>query len=165
MELCAAAVVAVRLDQLIRKELDLSLKSSFFWTDSTAVLFCIKNATKRFPVFVANRLATIETCTNINQWFHVPSDLSLAAKDLGATDWLHGPSFLLQPQSKWPSLEVTKFQPMDDLLPIKMPIVQTVTMVKQDCFNLLINRCSTLHKLKRLTARLLQFTSYLQHRV
>ena len=38
-------------------------------------------------------------------------------------------------------------------------------MVKQDCFNLLINRCSTLHKLKRLTARLLQFTSYLQHRV
>ena len=48
---------------------------------------------------------------------------------------------------------------------VKMPIVQTVTMVKQDCFNLLINRCSNLHKLKRLTARLLQFTSYLQHRV
>ena len=80
MELCAA-VVAVRLDQLIRKELDLPLKSSFFWTDSTAVLFCIKNATKRFPVFVANRLATIETCTNINQWFHVPSDLSCQRSD------------------------------------------------------------------------------------
>ena len=55
-----AAVLAVRLDEMIRKELDLSITSSFFWTDSTAVLYSIKNTTKHFWVFVANRLASIE---------------------------------------------------------------------------------------------------------
>ena len=60
-----AAVQAVKLDELVRKERDLSLDSSFFWIDSTSVLYCIKNYTKRFPVFVANRLSIIENHTDI----------------------------------------------------------------------------------------------------
>jgi len=60
-----AAVLAIRLDELTRKELELPLNSSYFWVDSTAVLYCIRNITKRFPVFVANRLAAIENHTNI----------------------------------------------------------------------------------------------------
>jgi len=33
---------------------------TFFWTDSTAVLQTLRNTSKHFPVFVANRLSKIE---------------------------------------------------------------------------------------------------------
>ena len=54
-----AAVLAVRLSCLLKAELDLPVVL-IFWTDSTVVLHCIKNNTKCFPVFAANRLAIIE---------------------------------------------------------------------------------------------------------
>ena len=46
-----AAVLAVKLAELIRKELDLSLNSSFFWIDSTSVLCCIKTRLKDLLFF------------------------------------------------------------------------------------------------------------------
>ena len=103
-----AAVLAIRLDEMIRKELDLPITSSFFWTDSTAVLYSIKNTTKRFPVFVANRLASIERGSNVNQWRHVPSKLNpadsaskgLEACSLDTVKWLKGPEFLLRSESE-----------------------------------------------------------------
>ena len=60
-----AAVLAVRLSCLLKAELDLPV-ILIFWTDSTAVLHCIKNNTERFPVFVANRLATIKQNTELH---------------------------------------------------------------------------------------------------
>ncbi|XP_077986123.1 uncharacterized protein LOC144440611 [Glandiceps talaboti] len=58
MEL-TAATVAVRLDRLIRQELELTVNESFFWTDSRTVLRYINNETTRFHTFVANRIAVI----------------------------------------------------------------------------------------------------------
>ena len=108
-----AAVLAARLDELAKRELKLPL-DSFFWVDSTAVLYCIRNITKRFPVFVANSLATIESLSNINQWNYVPSKLNTAdiasrglkAQKLKTSEWLQGPTFLLQSQSMWPSFKI-----------------------------------------------------------
>jgi len=54
------AVLAVQLDQLVRRELFLEKCETFFWTDSTAVLQTLRNTSKHFPVFVANRLSKIE---------------------------------------------------------------------------------------------------------
>ena len=62
-----AAVVSVRLEQHVKKEFDITEIKSVFWTDSTAVLQILRNSTKRFPVFVANRLAVIETYTTADQ--------------------------------------------------------------------------------------------------
>ena len=70
-----AVVLAVRLSCLLKAELDLPVVL-IFWTDSTAVLHCIKNNTKCFPVFVANRLAIIEQNTELDCWRHVPSNLN-----------------------------------------------------------------------------------------
>ena len=167
-----AAVLAVRLDELTKGELDLSVPS-FFWIDSTAVLYCIKNITKRFPVFVANRLATIETHTDVNQWHHVPSSLNpadaasrgLEADNSISKNWLQGPSFLLQPQSKWPSLEATMDEPPNELRPVKAQTVQTIikTNRTEEAIDRLINHCSSFHKLKRLTAWFLRVMLFLQH--
>jgi len=56
-----AAVTAIRLERAVRREL-LMMESakSYFWSNLTAVLYSISNHTKRFLVFVANRLAEIE---------------------------------------------------------------------------------------------------------
>ena len=58
LELCAA-VVAVQVDQMLRKELELNLEESVFWTDSMSVLQYIRNESTRFHTFVASRLAII----------------------------------------------------------------------------------------------------------
>ena len=73
-----AAVLAVRLDELVRKELEIPQDSSFFWTDSSAVLFCMRNATSRYPIFVANCLAIIDEHTDVYKWRHIPSSLNPA---------------------------------------------------------------------------------------
>ena len=51
-----AAVLAVRFDKMLQKELQLKLEKSVFWTDSTTVLKYICNETRRFQTFVANSL-------------------------------------------------------------------------------------------------------------
>lgn len=58
MEL-TAAVVTVCMDRLWRKELQMDLVESVFWTDSASVLKYIKNETSRFQTFVANRVSEI----------------------------------------------------------------------------------------------------------
>ena len=59
-----AAVLEAKLDELAKRELKIPI-DSFFWVDSTTVFYCIKNITKKFPLFVANRLATIESLSGI----------------------------------------------------------------------------------------------------
>ncbi len=58
LELCAA-VVAVQINQMLRREIDLQLEESVFWTDSMPVLQYIRNKSTRFHTFVVNRLAII----------------------------------------------------------------------------------------------------------
>ena len=59
----SAATVAVKLDKMMQRELDIQINHSMFWTDSTAVLKYIKNENKHFQVLVANRLAVIHDGT------------------------------------------------------------------------------------------------------
>ena len=73
-----AAIVSLRLDQMLKKELLLVIEKTYFWSDSTSVLLSIYNSNKRFPVFVANRLAEIERNSDIQSWRYVPSKLNPA---------------------------------------------------------------------------------------
>ena len=109
-----AATLATRQDALLRWELDLELEPSQFWTDSTIVLQYILNQERRFYTFVANRVAEIREKTDVEQWHHVstkenPADdasRGVAAGSLGLSRWLHGPTFLLEPQKDWPKSEI-----------------------------------------------------------
>ena len=73
-----AATVAMKLDKMVRRELDIPSDRSYFWTDSTSVLKYIKNENKRFQTFVANMLAVIHDSTNPNQWFYIDTVMNLA---------------------------------------------------------------------------------------
>ena len=74
----SAATVSVRLDKMIRRELELSVDESVFWTDSTSVLKYIANSNTRFHTFVANRVSQILDGSTPVQWRHVPTKLNPA---------------------------------------------------------------------------------------
>ena len=62
-----ASVMAVRISNTIRAELDVPIDNVIFWTDSLTVLQYIKNRTRRFHRFVATRLEEIHEHTAPNQ--------------------------------------------------------------------------------------------------
>lgn len=118
----AAAVLAVRVDTMLVKELSLPLQRSTFWTDSTTVLKYILNETKRFHTYVANRVAAIREATETDQWRYVntinnPADEAsrgLTAQEFGKGKWLKGPDFLCLPPTEWPELNLNSSVPADD---------------------------------------------------
>ena len=94
---------------MLKKELDLKVSKSYFWSDSMAVLGYIRNKDKKFDVFVANRLARIHDVTAESQWNYVPTNENPAddasrgikAKALNGR-WLTGPEFLSKDPDDWP---------------------------------------------------------------
>ena len=110
----AAATIAVKVNHQIHKELQLHIDSTHYWTDSTTVLQYIRNETKRFKTFVANRLAIIRDGSGSSQWMYVNTSQNPADecsrgltvdKFLKNDRWLHGPPFLSKPQAEWPQEE------------------------------------------------------------
>ena len=97
-----AALVSVKIRNLLISELKLTVTKEVFWTDSNITLGYINNDTKRFQVFVANRVQHITESTKANQWRHVPSNRNqadsatrgLLASELERLTLLSGPKFL-----------------------------------------------------------------------
>lgn len=110
LELTAATLV-VRVDQMLRSELQLNLEESIFWTDSQSVLKYIYNQNKRFHTFVANRLSVIHDLSKEDQWKYVDSKQNPADDAsrglnieslLKSKRWLQGPEFLKNEESQGP---------------------------------------------------------------
>ncbi|XP_067023048.1 uncharacterized protein [Acropora muricata] len=108
-----AAVISVKLSHVIRDELDLTVNKIIYWTDSTSVLKCIKNETKRFHTFESNRLTIIHDGSTPQQWRYVnrednPADdgsKGLKLDVLTKNDrWLTGPKFLFEEEECWPAM-------------------------------------------------------------
>ena len=106
----SAAVVATRLDRMVRKEIGTPINDSIFWTDSTCVLGYIGNDDKRFHTFVANSVAAIQEASSPSQWRHVngkqnPADdasRGLAAEALLKSErWIISLSFLWYLEATW----------------------------------------------------------------
>ena len=68
-----AAVLSVKMACLIiRKESNLGNITERFWTDSQVVLaFVSRSTTKRFNVFMANRVQKIQEHSDVKQWNYV----------------------------------------------------------------------------------------------
>ncbi|XP_028174624.1 uncharacterized protein LOC114363174 [Ostrinia furnacalis] len=106
-----AAVLAARLADTIGKEHRLVPERRFFWSDSTTVIHWIRNSTRKYKVFEANRLGEIDELTRVSEWRHVPTKMNIA--DLATRDsfnldcfrgeWFTGPSFLYDVETSWPA--------------------------------------------------------------
>lgn len=102
-----AATVAVRMDQLMKEEIELPLEQSVFWTDSTSVLKCIQYETSRFQTFIPNRVTVIRSDSEAFQWRYENGSTNSAdcvSRGITASQflkdefWLSGPNFLLLPE-------------------------------------------------------------------
>ena len=67
-----AAVLATRLSKMMAKEHDLQVDQTFSLPDSMTSLQYIKNETKRFQTFVANRVAEVHETRSPEQWHYNP---------------------------------------------------------------------------------------------
>lgn len=85
--------------ETVQEELEFEVDRVTFFTDSKVVLGYINNETKRFYVYVRNRVDRIRLLTKPNQWNYVPTNLnpadeatrSIPAGNLQNSLWLNGP--------------------------------------------------------------------------
>ena len=105
------ALLAVRLYNALKKEIDVPVSRTMFWTDSTTVLCYLKNETRRFKPFVSNRISEILDSSTPDQWHHVSSEdnpadhctRGLKARELTPDHiWFTGPKFLCLEEDQWP---------------------------------------------------------------
>ena len=140
LELCAA-VLAVEITDMILNERVIQPDRIIYHSDSRVVLGYIANNTRRFYVYVANRVERIRKSSSPSQWCYVstqcnPADIatrSMKAKDLESSAWLCGPQFLHkqnQPETEESQPNSTVIQPDD---PEVRPELKTLaTKVRKD---------------------------------
>lgn len=101
LELCAA-IMGVEMTELIVDELDRKPDAVTYYTDSRVVLGYIVNESRRFYVYVSNRVERIRRSSTPHQWRYVPTSLnpadlatrSVEANNLKDSTWHMGPKFL-----------------------------------------------------------------------
>ena len=59
------ATLAVKVQRTVKHELGLIYDDVYYWTDSTTVLYYLRNQEKRYKIFVANSVAAIRDNSKI----------------------------------------------------------------------------------------------------
>ena len=164
-----AAVLSVKVDKMLRKELSLHLEDSCFWTDSQTVLKYIGNNTKQFHTFVANRVASIREATHVVQWRYIssknnPADEAsrglTADNFLACKRWIEGPDFLQKSEVDWP--RTFDLQPISSGDPeVKRDVMMNVINTHEDVTTKLMNFFSEWNKLRTSVAWFLRLKAVL----
>ena len=158
-----AAVLSVKVAISLREELDVQISDEVFWTDSQVVLAYISNDSKRFQIFVSNRIKFIRENSKLSQWRYVPSkqnpadDASRGLK-LSATTknqrWTSGPDFLRQPECFWPRQPTTMTLCQDDK-EVRKVKCNVAKVSSKDVITILEELTSKLRRMKRIVATIL----------
>ncbi|XP_038076006.1 uncharacterized protein LOC119744087 [Patiria miniata] len=170
---------------MVQEELRLPITDIVFWIDSTSVLQYIRNESRRFRTFVANRVARIQDATDESQWRYVNSESNPAdegSRGLSAERmikdgrWLKGPQFLMMNEDHWPipPVVVQGTVPNPDILPLndalerdpelKRVVTQTALVQEKLKVDDFLTKYSSWNRLKRGVAWLLRFVQYLHIR-
>ena len=108
---------------MLAKELDDPADKEVHWTDSSTALQYVNNETRRFQVFVGNRVQSIRDSTEPSQWHYVEGRLNPAddaSRVLRSNElltqqrWIKVPDFLWQPECSWPQHPIEKNVPQDN---------------------------------------------------
>ena len=170
-----SAVLSVKLEESIRSALTIPLLKSTFWTDSKIVLAYVKNETRRFSVFVSNRVRIIRKRSCPEDWKHIPgvdnpADALTRPIVHGREDddvWRHGPAILRTHKSEWKiaqtSTEETETLPLGIEL-VKPKVITLSAEVVSNPIDVLINHYSDWDRLIRAVSWLLKFKQALIHK-
>ena len=107
LELCAA-VLAVEITQVVVNGRAIEPDSITYYSDSRVVLGYIANETRRFYVYVSNRVERIRRYSSPDQWQYVsthqnPADVAtrpVKVCNLESLTWLSGPRFWSEPEQQ-----------------------------------------------------------------
>lgn len=107
----SAIVLLVDLYKLVKKSMSIKFDKIYFWSDSTIALHWLATSPNLLQTFVANRVAKVQTLTNLSDWKHIrtidnPADIiSRGVKPslLDCDFWWHGPHWLQQDILYWPT--------------------------------------------------------------
>ena len=162
LELCAA-VLAVELYKIIESNIDLSIESVTFYSDSRVVLGYIHNEKKRFFTYVANRVQKIRTVSSPHQWNYVPSELnpadsgtrSITAQNLQSSSWVAGPKKLstVQSDSSFPIVDPSQDKE------IRVSSNKTLTQDSKQLSTARFERFSSWSRLKRAVDRIKRYVA------
>lgn len=161
LELCGA-VLLTRLSKTAVSALQMALKGVQYWCDSTITLSWISREPSAWKVFVANRVAEIQSASDKEQWFHVcsadnPADLISRGVDPcqlnSNTLWWSGPTWLSQPPEKWPKESGDQTNTSLEQKKTKNIALTASTVDDESIFS----RYSTLYKLTRVVAWCFRF--------
>ena len=130
-----AAVCSVRISQQIHRELEYRIDEDFNWTESKVVLGYLNNESKRFHVYVANRVQEIQDCTDKKQWRYIeskqnPADVAsrgMKAKELQDSRWILGPEFLWSKDCTWLNCDEQSHILRDDGPEVKKSVTMTTS--------------------------------------
>lgn len=117
-----AAVCSVRISLQLRQELEYHIDREYFWIDSNVVLGYIRNESRRFHVFVANRVQQVQDSTSVDQWKYIESKENPAdeasqgmnAQELVDSRGITGPAFLWKKENQWQTSKIEDYQLQDD---------------------------------------------------
>jgi len=160
-----AATVAVKVGSLLKTELELCNVDEFYWTDSTVVLGYLKNESRRFHLFVTNRVRMILDHSTKCQWRYVDTKMNPAddasrginiTRYLKNKRWFEGPSFLRQPLRELLTTDTTKLTIDDEDPEVKRIRVSKISM-RDDVLARLTSRTTKWMRLKRIVATMFQW--------
>ena len=172
-----AAVCSVRISEQIHRELDYPVDQDFFWTDSKVVLGYINNESRRFHIFVSNRVQEMQDSTSASQCKHVesqdnPADEAcrgMKARELQDSRLLLGPTFLWKNENEWSISD--KVDHSLDVLPddpeVKRSVVMTTKAMETRYPDIAgrVERFSDWFRAKRAVAICIKYVRKLKNRV
>lgn len=137
-----ASMLALRLGQCIATALEFDLSTVTFWSDSMNVLCWIRNRSRIYKPFVANRIGEIQNVTSPDQWKYVPTKQNpadVASRGVSVANlvchplWWNGPDFLMELPSEWPK------QPSNNIGEVTAEVKKSA----RDAVTFLVSSCST----------------------
>ncbi|KAG7307061.1 hypothetical protein JYU34_007195 [Plutella xylostella] len=160
----SAALLGAELSSSVSQVLHRNIDRHVYWTDSSVVLGWLKS-NKKAKTFVANRVCAILELTDASSWRHVPTsenpaDLVSRGVDPqhvgGSTIWWHGPAFLKESESSWPSSEFSEVVDLPELKANPAFVAEASSSSSDDKIITFTNY-SKLVRLQRIFAHVLRF--------
>ena len=172
MEL-VAATHSLKTSALLKRELQMNYDKEIFWTDSEVTLGYIRNESKKFKIFVANRIELIREHSEAEQWHYVntkenPADYVSRGISMGNRDnverWILGPKFPWESEYTWNTNTKTPAINSEDPKLKKIVHVNQIVL-KTDVLSVLENHASTWSKMVRIAALMMLFVKNLKTKI
>ncbi|XP_067214126.1 uncharacterized protein [Linepithema humile] len=139
-------------------------KSTYIWSDSTIALTWISFPSRKWSVFVANRVGEIQRLTEPRSWRHIPSPFNPADmlsrglnshELINASSWWHGPEFLRQNNDQWP---INKINSLSKQMPELLRTHANVAVLECGVIEEVLDKHSSLDKVCHIVAYCLRIT-------